>query len=121
MLSFHQLLVMLIGCFASFSISIYLLYNFNSIFKAVIKNEWLRVNIVMLVMLECFSWTLIPIFHDFNVMEQKQGFLAAFLFHNAFLAPVILAPVNIILWLKQARFFKILSFTKRNIEDFAVD
>jgi sensor histidine kinase YesM len=48
-------------------------------------------------------------------MEQKQGFLAAFLFHNAFLALVILVPVNIILWLKQASFFKKTSFTNRNI------
>ncbi len=48
-------------------------------------------------------------------MEQKQGFAAAFLFHNAFLAPVILVPVNIIWWLKQAKFFKSLSFSTRNI------
>jgi sensor histidine kinase YesM len=66
-------------------------------------------------MLEAFSWTLIPVFNDFRVMEHKQGFLSAFLFHNAFLLPVILVPVNIILWLKQARFFKSLSFTKHNI------
>jgi sensor histidine kinase YesM len=51
-------------------------------------------------------------------MEQNQGFVAAFLFHNAFLSPVILLPVNIILWLNQATFFKSLSFTKRNIISF---
>ena len=109
-MSFSQLLHNLLLSFIFLSIGIYILYKFKSLFKTFIKNEWLRVNVVGLLMFESFFGTIIPVFHDFKVMESHSGFTHALFFFWFFVMLNITPTINAVLAVKASNWYSRASF-----------
>jgi hypothetical protein len=71
--SFFELLLLIIICLCFAFAGLYLLANFGRLFRGRIRNEWLRKNVSVLLIIFCLSSAMTPMNGSFIFMLQKEG------------------------------------------------
>jgi len=113
-LDFNSLFGLIILSSITLVLGLYLLANFNTLFKGSIKSEWLRKNIVVWMISVCLVLAISPTSHDFyEAIVSHKKFFRVLLIQCAAITVMTFFVFNITLLVRSNRFVRSLPFRKR--------
>jgi len=113
-LEFISLLVLILLSSIMLILGLYLLANFDRLFKRSVKSEWLRKNIVVWMISVCLVLAILPTNHDFyEAATTHKKFLRVLLIQSMAITLMSFFVFNTTLLVRNNRFVRSLPFRKR--------
>jgi two-component system LytT family sensor kinase len=112
-LEFYHFVVLIFSCILMLVAGLYLLANFNSLFKRYIKNELLRKNLVVWMIAVCIMMSITPTFSGFREHLAKGNLLYYYLIGVAAITGMVLFVFNVTWFITDFAWVKRLTFKKR--------
>jgi len=113
--SFLFFIILIVVAILLVSIGIFFLARFNSLFKGVIKDDWLRRNVVVWIIICCFSGAIWPMSGNFFYIISKYGWFQLFIGHLLTTSAFTLIAYNLTHYISEHEKIKQLSFFKQKI------
>ena len=117
--SFFEYFALIAVCLILASIGLYLLANFSRLFRKSIRNELLRQNVAVWLIIFCLATAMAPIQGGFFYMIAKKGWIWATVGQIIGTTLLTVFVFNIARLVAQNRSLKRLSFVKHNLLIFA--
>lgn len=111
--SFHFLLILVFFCTLMLIAGLYVLANFSRLFKSQIRNELLRMNLVVWIVAICFIMSLSPVSPGFYQYANSGKVMHYFFIQAIATTGVVLFVFNITWFVSEIKWVKELPFKKR--------
>jgi two-component system LytT family sensor kinase len=93
----------------------YFMYHFRTLFAKRIRNEWLRQNIAVVLMLECFFWAYFVAVPDFKELASIHGYTLVILLQSLFFLIISFVTNNFLCKIQETEFYKKISFGSKHV------
>jgi len=113
--SLLQFSLLITACIIIALVGLFILANFGRLLRGSIRNEMLRKNILVWLIIFCFALAMTPMNGQFFYAVHKYGFLVAVLGEMLVVTCYTLIVFNAARWVDETRLLKSLSFAKRKL------
>ncbi|HTD92501.1 MAG TPA: histidine kinase [Chitinophagaceae bacterium] len=113
--SLLQFSLLITACIIIALVGLFILANFSRLLRGSIRNELLRKNILVWLIIFCFALAMTPMNGQFFYAVHKYGFLVAVLGEMLVVTCYTLIVFNAARWVDETRLLKSLSFAKRKL------
>jgi len=110
---FHHLAILILFCTLMLVVGLYLLANFNSLFKRYIKNELIRKNFVVWLIAICFILSISPTSPEFSRMAMAGKVMRYYFIQLVAATGMALFVFNITWYVSELKWVQFASFRKK--------